>query len=265
MFDAKSLLDTLVTSLTAPGGAVQQAGQAVGGVAGSAGTMTSGALSQAAGHFQGGAIGDLLSQAARGTGENPQATGAALGGLAAVLLGTSGGRAVTGDAAKLGGLAVLGGLAYKAFSNYQAGKPLTAGVPVLDQLTGASAGTGFHPDDHSHDSALLLIKTMIATAAADGAVDAGQRAEILQGMQQAGLPAEAATFLDQAIARPASPAELAADATTPELAASVYAAAHLIAHPASPQEQTFLAQLAMALKLDPAMVQHIDAAVPAHG
>lgn len=264
MFDAKSLLSTLVTSLTAPGGAVQQAGQAVGGVAGSAGTMTSGALSQAAARFQGGTIGDLLGQAAKLTAANPQATGAALGGLAAVLLGTSGGRAVTGDAAKLGGLAMLGGLAYKAYSNYQAGKPLTAGVPGLDQLTAPPANTGFHPDDHSHDAAILLIKAMIATAAADGSVDPGQRAQILQGMQQIGLPPDAAQFLDQAIAKPASPAELAADATTPELAAEVYAAAHLIAHPQSPQEIAFLAQLAIALKLDPAMVAHISAAAPAH-
>ena len=61
---------------------------------------------------------DKAGQAAQMAKDNPLAAGA----LAAVLLGTGTGRAVTGSALKLGGLAAIGGLAYKAYQNYQAGK-----------------------------------------------------------------------------------------------------------------------------------------------
>ena len=61
--------------------------------------------------------------------DNPLATGA----IAAVLLGTGTGRALTGSALKLGGLAVVAGLGYQAYKNYQAGKaPQESGVPQLE-------------------------------------------------------------------------------------------------------------------------------------
>ena len=50
--------------------------------------------------------------------DNPIATGA----IAAVLLGTGAGRAVTGTALRVGGLAAIAGLAYKAYQNYQSGQ-----------------------------------------------------------------------------------------------------------------------------------------------
>ena len=69
--------------------------------------------------------------------DNPLATGA----LAAVLLGTGAGRAVTGSAIKLGGLAAIAGLAYKAYQNYQTGdKPDGSRRP----RAGTAAGAGGH-------------------------------------------------------------------------------------------------------------------------
>jgi hypothetical protein len=42
-------------------------------------------------------------------------------------------------------------------------------VPGLGQLTApAPAGSGFHTDDHSHDTAQVIVRTMVATAIADG-------------------------------------------------------------------------------------------------
>ena len=105
----------------------------------------------------------MLDRAKEMAQQNPMATGAALGGIATVLLGTQTGRAVAGGIAKLGGLSILGGLAYKAYKNHQEGKPLTAGIPGLEGLA-APQGPGFHEADHSHESAVLMARAIISAA-----------------------------------------------------------------------------------------------------
>jgi uncharacterized membrane protein YebE (DUF533 family) len=188
------------------------------------------------------------------------ATGATLGGIATVLLGTQTGRAVAGGIAKLGGLAILGGLAYKAYKNHQEGKPLTAGVPGLEGLA-APQGSGFHEADHSHESAVLMARAMISAAAADGVVSGQERERILGKMQEAGLGAEAAKFLDDELAHPASAADIAASVgVNKELAAQVYTAAVYGAHSVSAPERAFLADLAKALGIAPELSAHLDAA-----
>jgi uncharacterized membrane protein YebE (DUF533 family) len=243
------------------GGALNQGAAAAGQAANQAGAAVSGAFSQVQDQLQGTQAGAALDRAKQMAQQNPMAAGAALGGLAALLLGTQTGRAATGDAAKLGGLAILGGLAYKALKNHQEGKPLTAGIPGLDSLT-APQGSGFGHDDHSHDSALLMARTMISAAAADGIVDPDERQRILGKMQEAGLGSEAAKFLNDELAHPASAADIAASVGgSKELAAQVYAAAVFGAHSVSRQELAFLSELAQALGLDAGLAKHISAAM----
>ncbi|MFI5011656.1 MAG: DUF533 domain-containing protein [Hyphomicrobiales bacterium] len=241
------------------GGALSQGATVAGQAASQAGTALSGAMSQVEGQLQGTQAGAMLDRAKQMAQQNPMAAGAALGGLAALLLGTQTGRAAAGDAAKLGGLAILGGLAYKAYKNHQEGKPLTAGIPGLDQI-GAPQGSGFGHDDHSQDSALLMARAMIAAAAAGGIVDPAERQRILGKMQEAGLGADAAQFLDDELAHPASAADIASKAgASKEIAAQVYAAAVFGAHTASQPEQAFLGELAKALGLDTGLAAHIGA------
>jgi uncharacterized membrane protein YebE (DUF533 family) len=214
------------------------------------------ALKQATG---GQGAGDLLARARELAGQNQLATGAAIGGLAAILLGTGGGRDIAAGAAKLGGLAMIGGLAYKAFQNYQQGKPLIG-------LGGVEAAPDESPfgqtSDETQDQAtsLLLIRAMIAAASADGIVDNAERSRIVGGLQQAGLDVDAAKFLDQEFTHPATVQSLIAGATTPAVATQVYTAARLAVDPDHPAEQRFLAQLSSGLKLDPQLVTNIDAA-----
>ena len=290
MFDPKELLNALVGGQGAPAGglggvlqgalaqaqnslnaaaggdvsqrvgsALNQGATIAGQAANQAGAALSGAMSQVEGQLQGTQAGAMLDRAKQVAQENPMATGAALGGLAALLLGTQTGRAAAGDAAKLGGLAILGGLAYKAYKNHQEGRPLTAGIPGLDGL-GAPQGSGFGDGDHSHDQALLMARAMISAAAADGIVDAQEREQILGKMQEAGLGADAAKFLNDELAHPASAADIAASVGgAKELAAQVYTAAAFGAHSVSQPERAFLADLAKALGLDPALAAHIGA------
>ncbi|KFC63658.1 hypothetical protein FG93_05785 [Bosea sp. LC85] len=294
MFNAKSLLDALVSAGNQAG---QQAGQA-GGLGGMLGNLAQ-QVQQAGGSGGiGGLVGSVLGQATQGmqdaarqTGleqkatevvgqvsggktpdqlleqakgmfsSNPAVATAVLGGLGALLFGSSTGRSVAGSAAKLGGLALIGGLAYKAYQNHQAGKPL------LDlkrqEVLPAPAGTGFEPEAASEATALIFIRAMIAAAAADGHIDTEERNAILGGLREAGFDPEANAWLANEMANPASVDVLAEAAETPELAAQIYTAARLAINPDTPAEKDFLAGLAGSVGLDAELVANIDAAASA--
>jgi uncharacterized membrane protein YebE (DUF533 family) len=288
MFDSKKLLDELMGAGAAsrqptpgaregdtstPGAGAgfasvigQVLGQAASGMKGAArdietrtgvGSKADDALRQATG---GRGAGDLLAQARELASQNKLATGAMLGGLAGLLLGTGTGRDIAVTTAKLGGLAVIGGLAYKAFQNYQAGKPL---VDLGGSVEPAPAESPFgETADAEQDrrTAMLIIRAMIAAASADGVVDNVERSSIVGGLEKAGLDVTAAKFLDQEFANPATVEALVAGATTPAIATQVYTAARIAVDPDQPAEQRFLERLAAGLKVEPALVSQIDAA-----
>jgi uncharacterized membrane protein YebE (DUF533 family) len=136
-------------------------------------------------------------------------------------------------------------------------------VPGLEQLTApAPTGSGFHADDHSHDTAQLIVRAMVGTASADGMIDPAQRATLLAQMQRAGVGSEESTFLHEAIARPMSPTEIARGvAGNSQLAAQVVAAASLVADPANAKEEEFLSSLSTELGMSGDLLSHIRAAV----
>ncbi|MEO7558413.1 MAG: DUF533 domain-containing protein [Gammaproteobacteria bacterium] len=275
MFNAKFLLDALVS---AGSQMTSQAGGQQGGMAGGLGGMVRQVLGQATqglqdassksglttkatevvGQVSGGKTPqDLLAQAKSMMGQNQMATGAALGGLGALVFGTSTGRSVAVSAAQLGGLALIGGLAYKAYQNYSAGKTI---ISVDQAMLPAPAGSGFEADIASNETAVLFIRAMIAAAAADGHIDATERNAIIGGLKEAGFDAEANTWLENEMMNSASINDLVKGATTAELAAQVYTAARLAINPDTRAEQDFLAGLSGALGLDAELVANIDAA-----
>ncbi len=236
-----------------------------------------GGLSKAAARSGGGAAKPTVADAAQ----------AALVGVAGLFLTSRRTRGITGSG-KLGSLALLGGLAYKAYQNYRDGKPLVDVTPpepapqsqaassphpasgsshdkVSQELAalGIPEASGFHPVSQTEDDALLYLRAMVAAAAADGQIDASERARIAQGMRQAGIDEEATRWLESELAEPADVEELAAGVETPEKAAQVYTAARLAIDPDSIQERTFLTNLAQALDLDQRLRDQIDAAAAA--
>jgi uncharacterized membrane protein YebE (DUF533 family) len=296
MFNAKSLLDALVSAGTQAGkpggqgqtgglgsilgdlaGQVQRSG-GVGGLAGMAGQILKQAtqgvgdaarqtgVQQKAGEALGQVSGgrsaqDVLAQAKAMFDKNPAMATAVLGGLGALVFGSSTGRAVVGSAARLGGMALIGGLAYKAYQNYQSGKPmLDVGSP---EVLPAPSGTGFEPEAASEATALVFIRAMIAAAAADGAIDADERAAILGGLREAGFDPEANEWLAKEMASPASVETLVEAAESPEIAAQIYTAARIAINPDTPKEKDFLAGLAASLGLDAELVANIDVAASA--
>ncbi len=205
--------------------------------------------------------GDLVAKAQEIIKQNPGLAGALAGVLGTLTVGTGTGRTIATHAAKLGGLVLIGGLAYKAYENYRAGQATSASANVAP--TPAPAGTGFEPQAQTNETATLYLRAMIAAASADGVVDAAEQARITAGFQQAGHSPEAAQFLRQELSNPATPEQLAAACTSPEIAMQTYTAARVAIEPDSPAEQQFLASLAGALGMDAALVQHVDAAATA--
>lgn len=291
MFNAKSLLDALINAGSQAGAQAGQQGglggmlggladqvQRSGGIGGLAGQILTQATQglgdaarqtgvqqgagEALGRVTGGRTPDQLIEQAKGMfTSNPALATAVLGGLGALVFGTSTGRSVAGSAAKLGGLALIGGLAYKAYQNYQAGKPLLNAAQ--QEVLPAPAGTGFEPQAATEATALVFIRAMIAAAAADGHIDAEERSAILGGLKEAGLEQEAHAWLAQEMAKPASIDALVEAAESPELAAQIYTAARIAINPDNAAEKDFLAGLAGSLGLDAELVANIDAAASA--
>jgi uncharacterized membrane protein YebE (DUF533 family) len=214
---------------------------------------------------------------------------AALVGLAGLLVNSRRSRGIMGGG-KLGSLALLGGVAFKAYRAYRDGKPLVDVTPApasppppTQAPTSPTPGAGpnegdvaqglaalgvpesssFHPVSQTEDDALLYLRAMVAAAAADGHIDAAERARIAQGMRQAGIDEQATRWLESELAEPADVEELAAGITTPEKAAQVYTAARLAIDPDSIQERAFLTNLAEALDLDQRLRDQIDATAAA--
>jgi uncharacterized membrane protein YebE (DUF533 family) len=289
MFDAKSLLDQITRSVGQPANEPAGSGGGIadvlarvtqGGGQGGGGLMDTltGVLSQATQGLKDGANDSGLTNAASGAvtrvsggqtpddlvgrvksivAENQLATGAVLGGLGGLLLGTKTGREIAGGAAQLGAAALIGGLAYKAYQNYKSDQPLIAtGGPVQ----AAPAGSGFEPQAMSNDTAVRVIRAMIAAAAADGRIDERESEKILSAFRQSGADKEAEAFLGREIASPASAAALAEGVRSETEALEIYTAARIAIEVDTNAEQNFLADLATRLGLDPALAAQIDTA-----
>jgi uncharacterized membrane protein YebE (DUF533 family) len=227
MFNAKSLLDTVMGSLneaTGPGG-VKGLGDKARETWDSQSTLTKGALA---------------------------------GGLLGVIL-TGGGRRMLGTGAKIGGAALIGGLAYKAYEDWKAGKSVAkAEGPVA---LPNPAGTAFQPDnaDAADDLSARILQSMIAAAKADGHITTEERARIDGQLGNLGLGNEATAMISAELDKPLDVARVAGLARSEEEAAQIYAASLLVVDPNAEAEKHYLAELAARLKLDAGLVSHLHA------
>ena len=171
--------------------------------------------------------------------------GAALGGILSMILGRSGGASL----AKLGSLAVLGNLAYQAYQNYQ--KSQQNSQPNISE----NAFDVLNSSNHV-DAGELILRTMIAAAAADGEITEDEKQTIAN---EAGNNPELAQWLEQEIQNPISINEIAhLVGNDTALASNVYLAARLVSKDLSRKEIIFLADLAQALGLDDALVEQLE-------
>lgn len=212
----------------------------------------------------GGTVKDRAGQLGQMAKDNPLATGA----IAAVLLGTSTGRQLTGSAVKLGGLAAIAGLGYQAYKNWQAGQPpqpadASNAATADQQLLPPPSGTGFHVEDeaNSADFAVMLVRAMIAAARADGHIDDAEREAILGKVRLAGLGADAEAFLQHELGNPVDLDAIVAAATSESQKVELYTASRIAIEPDGRAERGYLDMLAGRLGLADSLVDHIEATV----
>ena len=189
--------------------------------------------------------------------------GALSGGALGVLLGNKKLRKSGGKIAMYGGMAALGLMAYKAYGNWQkqqAGQSASAGQPgfsparepqTMDRLPA--------PEVERHCTAVLA--AMIGAAKADGHIGNEERALLHDEIEKMSADPADRRWLDNELSKPLDPAQVAAAAQTPEMAAEMYLASLIMVDEESYMERAYLDELARQLKLEPGLKTQLEAQV----
>ena len=166
------------------------------------------------------------------------------------LLGTKGGRKLTGTAIKVGGLAALGTAAYKGYQNWkETGDVLGTKDDAVHNLS----------DETAESRGLLLIEAMVAAANADGNIDTREQQVIKHEILEMHLPGEMAMMLENIIDSPLSAGELAQKVNNIAEATEVYIATRLlIGDESSAAETLYKDSLVSALGLSPELVTSLE-------
>jgi uncharacterized membrane protein YebE (DUF533 family) len=202
-------------------------------------------------------------QAARGDDMGKYATGAAVGGVLGLLLGSRRGRSMGGKALKYGSVAAIGALAWRAYQDYQANQRAqspagAAGAPPAPAALPAPRFEALPaPALEQHSQAML--KAMIAAAKSDGHMDERERELVHTELNRLQADTTTRQWVEAELKRPIDPADVAAAATTPELAAEVYLASVLVVDETTTMERAYLDELARRLNLAPALKADLEA------
>lgn len=203
------------------------------------------------------------------------AKGAAVGGLLGMLLGSRGGRQLGGKALQLGSMAALGMLAWKTYQEWQAHQPAgqPAGQPAQVPTDAAGAPGAVVPTPPPTFEALpapqqelrgrAMLKAMIAAAKSDGHVNAREQALLDAELQRIEADPDQRSWVKAELARPLDAADVAATATSPQMAAEVYLASLLVVDETSAAERAYLDALAARLALAPDLKATLEARVSA--
>lgn len=200
-----------------------------------------------------------------------------LGGL--IKGGLSGGRGMGTKAAI--GLGMLG-IAMEAIEHFAnqtqtAPSPHQAAPPPPPGIPGAVQGSPLPPPPPvmasppppptapvpatavSSGDAVLLIRSMIAAAYADGQLDDDERRLIMERLGSVGLDEEERRFIEEQLATPPNLDDIISQVNTPALARQIYTASLLAITVDTPAERDYLKNLARRLFLSDAMVASVHA------
>ena len=204
-------------------------------------------------------FGDLFSPGGAGRaggGGDAGATGGlgdlgALGQILAGRLGAGGGSAgAAGGAGGLGGL--LEGLsrASRPRGEIEVAKPAPGSLgDLLNQSLERFSEPETAPQPEHEDAAKVMLRAMIMAAKSDGRIDAQENEKLLGQLGE--ITPEEMAFIERELARPVDAGALARE-VPPGMGAQVYAMSLLAIDLDSRQEAAYLAELAQALRIDPA-------------
>lgn len=204
------------------------------------------------------------------------AGGLAGGALSGALMSKRG-RKYASTALKVGGMAAIGGLAWNAYQNYRKCKAEAApGVAGEGAQKAMPAGSRRDPQptraaflidkaDSSQDSrGLLIIRAMIAAAAADGHMDSREKTRIFAKVEALELSAPEKALLFDELAQPAGMSQVVAAVADMETAVEVYTASLLAVDETRLEGRIYLEGLASCLGLPAPLVQEIRTQGHAH-
>jgi len=126
----------------------------------------------------------------------------------------------------------------------------TVPPPPPGQTPSAAASSG---------DTVLLIRSMIAAAYADGRLDDDERRQIMGRLASVGLDEEERRFIEEQLAVPPDLDDIIGQVNTPALARQVYTASLLAITVDTPAERDYLKNLARRLFLSDAMVASVHA------
>lgn len=202
-----------------------------------------------------------------GSGAVSGLAGGLVGGLSSSMLTGKKGRKLGKNALKLGGVAAVGALAYTAYQSYN-NKGATSALPnsPTDLIT-APPGTPFMPEENdtvaNEALGLILVRAMIAAARSDGRLDAQESQSIFQKIQSLGLDSESQSLLVEEMGHPVDMDAIVNSASSPEVAAEIYAASLLAVDVDTAAEESYLGMLAARLRLPPGLVDELERQVEA--
>jgi len=193
--------------------------------------------------------------------------GAMAAGVLALLLGTKGGRKLSGSAIKLGSLAAIGGIGYKAYQNWVAEKNATEKQykDMAEDIGRDNANDGTLvnfdklDDKDAENRSQILLKAMIAAAKADGHVNSKEVTAIEEQITKLGLGDDTAALIQDEIAKPLDIKEVAALANDQAMAAEIYLVSTVISNRENSMERDYLENLAKEMGLPDALVAQLQA------
>ena len=163
---------------------------------------------------------------------------------------------------KAGGLVALGGVAWQAYRTYQyrathcssnAESSKTESVSQLMEQVGMSEFRGITPAESgcvvADEELLIILKTMVAAAHADGRLSDTESSQIWQRAIAAEISESGLAELDTLLHNPAEVSFLAAQAVSLEQKVEMYAAAACVLDEGCAAGGQFLQELASALRL----------------
>jgi uncharacterized membrane protein YebE (DUF533 family) len=196
--------------------------------------------------------------------------GGLAGGMASKMISGKAVKKMGSSALKLGGVAAVGALAYTAYKRYNASQAAApAEIPATetatDKLLDAPTGSAFLPpaDDQAANDALglILVRSMIAVARADGRLDAQESQAVFQKIESLGLDSASQNLLVQEMGHPVDMDAIISSASSPEVAAEIYIASLLAVDVDTAAEKSYLAMLAARLQLPPALITELTSQV----
>lgn len=175
------------------------------------------------------------------------------GGVLGLLLGSKTGRKIGGKVLTYGSLAALGTVAYKAYNNWQEQQNNPS------EATPAATPLSALPTQEAEKHSRAVLCAMIGAAKADGHIDENERQLIDQGIAGITNDPELQRWFDRELHKPLDPAEIASNATTPEMASEMYLVSLLIIDEENFMEKAYLEELARQFKFAPSLKAELEA------